>query len=300
MTQTRKASKDAESGAASDPKEKQIIIESDSESASSTRDIPSDNPLADMSSETRNQIMEYTMKKARQLLQQEEPETATVTDRHHTTATDNNNDSDNDEFYDMEPYNSDDEVPKKHLMDIFKKPSQRADYHKNIKWVREVLHDMPKLNTKNWYAWNPKFIDAIEVWPEAMKHLNGTYKTGSIKFDYKLDRMLSIIMQGACQQSGPDNINFAISRPKGSPSWSLHQFYHHLEDLLTKADNITSAELLRQVDNIHMLNGDVRKLVATIRNHWARAQQIRHPLWRNSRSRRSSRKLESATHTPNA
>lgn len=171
-----------------------------------------------------------------------------------------------------------DGAPSKGQATTYKLPSERPDFHKNIKWVREALKDIDKLNTKNWYTWNPRFLDAIRVWPEAAAHLLADEQQDEEKFDAKLDLMLVIIVQGACQTTGLNNINFALARPKDTPSWRLNSLYFHLEDTLLKTEKLNKPELLRQVSAIRMMNSDVRKLVSTIREHWAKADSMGYPL----------------------
>jgi hypothetical protein len=90
--------------------------------------------------------------------------------------------------------------------------------------------------------------------------------------------MLVITVQGACQTTGANNISFALARPKDSPSWRLNSLYLHLEKTLLKTDKLNKPELLRQVSAIRMMNSDVRKLVSTIREHWAKADSMGYPL----------------------
>lgn len=154
-----------------------------------------------------------------------------------------------------------------------KLPSKQRDFHENLKWFQNTIDKVDKLNTKNWHTWSPRVLDTFRAWPDASQRLQGKGH-----FDPQLDLMLVLALQGACQTSGSNNVNFAIARPKDAPSWILHDFYVHLEKTLLKTESLNKPELLRQVSAIRMMNNDVRKLVQAIREHWSKADAMGYPL----------------------
>ena len=162
--------------------------------------------------------------------------------------------------------------------DAYKKPSARSDFHNRITRLREALRDVPKLNVKNWYAWQPRLSSIISTWPPATKHLLGLIKEGDKKYDRVLDGELVTVIQGACLMNGTDNIAYLVNRPAYAEPWRIHEFYEHLKTDLTKMDQLNKASLLNQVGMIRMYHSDVRKLVHDINSHWSTALSMGHDL----------------------
>jgi hypothetical protein len=162
--------------------------------------------------------------------------------------------------------------------DVYKRPSKRDDFFGQLKWVKSALDNAPKLNTKNWYAWNPRFLSALGTWKDAVRHLEGTVKPGDDRFDEVLDDHLETILEGTCEVNGTNSVNFMLTRPRDSQPWTFHGLYEKLKSSLLKLDGLNKATLLREAGNIRMYNSDVRKLVDAIRNHWAKADVMGHPL----------------------
>lgn len=149
--------------------------------------------------------------------------------------------------------------------------------------------NLDKLNIKNWYIWNPRFLRIMKTWPEAAAHLNAEYKNDTNKYDAILDNRLVVVVDGACQTTGINSINFVITRPMDSPSWTLNSLYSHLKQTLLEIDRLSKPELLPQTSDtcmmksellcqvraIRMVNSDVRKLVISIALGQDRLHELR-------------------------
>ncbi|SPC60996.1 uncharacterized protein UHOD_11212 [Ustilago sp. UG-2017b] len=57
--------------------------------------------------------------------------------------------------------------------DIYKRPSKRDDFLGQLRWFTTTIGVAPKLNNKNWHVWNPLFLDTIDTWSDALRHLEG-------------------------------------------------------------------------------------------------------------------------------
>ncbi|KAJ1024668.1 hypothetical protein NDA13_004595 [Ustilago tritici] len=160
----------------------------------------------------------------------------------------------------------------------YKKPSCRSDFHQRLSRTHNALKEAPKLTTKNWYAWNRRFRGILSNWPTAMKHLNSTVTPEHKKYNCALDGKLCTILQSSALLAGNDNVNYLFIRPANSEPWKLHNLYCRLKVDLTKMEKIAESTLLNEVGKICMFQANVRKLIANINKHWAKAKSIGHTL----------------------
>ncbi|SOV04346.1 uncharacterized protein UDID_17072 [Ustilago sp. UG-2017a] len=85
----------------------------------------------------------------------------------------------------------------------YKKPPHCSDFHQRLSRIHDTLKEAPKLMTKNWYAWNPRFRGVLSNWPVAMKHLNRTVAPEDKEYDRAHDSKLCTILQSsACHGTG--------------------------------------------------------------------------------------------------
>ncbi|SPC64858.1 uncharacterized protein UHOD_12286 [Ustilago sp. UG-2017b] len=124
---------------------------------------------------------------------------------------------------------------KRAKISLYKLPSKRCAFLHEVAQLNDALKDTPKLTTKNWYAWNPRFWDILATWSPALKHLDGITKPGDRK---------------------------------------IHKLYYRLKKDLTKMEHIAESTLLYEASKIHMFNADVRKFSTDLDEHWAKAETM--------------------------
>ncbi|SYW79989.1 uncharacterized protein UHO2_05169 [Ustilago hordei] len=146
-----------------------------------------------------------------------------------------------------------------HKPNEYKRPLKCDDFLGLLRWFSTTIGVAPKLNIKNWHVWNPLFLDAIDTWSDALRHLQGKVKP-------------------VCEIEGPNNLNYILARPKDSTPWTFHELYEQIKTNLLKNDDLDQATILRDAGRLRMYNNDVRKLIEDIRNHWAKADTMGHPL----------------------
>ncbi|SPC66820.1 uncharacterized protein UHOD_11435 [Ustilago sp. UG-2017b] len=79
----------------------------------------------------------------------------------------------------------------------------QTEHSEQLSRIHDTLKEAPKLMTKNWYAWNPRFRGILSNWPVAMKHLDCTVAPEDKKYDRALDSKLCTILQSsACHGTG--------------------------------------------------------------------------------------------------
>ena len=93
---------------------------------------------------------------------------------------------------------------KRAKISLYKLPSKRCAFLHEVAQLNDALKDTPKLTTKNWYAWNPRFWDILATWSPALKHLDGITKPGDRKYDQRLDAKLRTIIQSSAKLIGQD------------------------------------------------------------------------------------------------
>ncbi|SYW76615.1 uncharacterized protein UBRO2_01452 [Ustilago bromivora] len=160
----------------------------------------------------------------------------------------------------------------------YKKPSHCSNFRQRLSHTHDALKEAPKLTTKDWYAWNPRFRGILSNWPAAMKHLDGTVAPGDKKYNHTLDGKLCTILQSSALLAGNNNINYLFVRPANSEPWKLHNLYCRLKKDLTKMEKIAKSTLLNEVRKILMFQADVCKLIMNINEHWAKAESMGHAL----------------------
>ncbi|KAJ1039102.1 hypothetical protein NDA11_006830 [Ustilago hordei] len=90
----------------------------------------------------------------------------------------------------------------------YKLPSKCCSFLQEVSQLNDALKETPKLTTKNWYAWNPRFWDTMTLWSPALKHVDSTIKLGDRKYDQRLDAKLHTIIQSNAKLIGQDNMNY--------------------------------------------------------------------------------------------
>ncbi|SAM85909.1 uncharacterized protein UBRO_20069 [Ustilago bromivora] len=157
---------------------------------------------------------------------------------------------------------------------LYKLPSKCHAFLHEVAQLNNALKDTPKLTTKNWYAWNPRFWDILATWSLALKHLNGITKLGDRKYDQRLDAKLHTIIQSSAKLISQDNVNYLFMQSANAKSWRIHELYNQLKKDLTKMEHIAESTLLYKGSKICMFNADVHKFSTDLDEHWAKAETM--------------------------
>ncbi|SAM76813.1 uncharacterized protein UBRO_20021 [Ustilago bromivora] len=87
-----------------------------------------------------------------------------------------------------------------------------------------------------------------------------------------------MILIGACENEGSNNLNCILARPKDATPWTFHELYKQLKTNLLKNNDLDQATTLCKSSHLCMYNHDIQKLIEYIWGHWVKANTMGHPL----------------------